>query len=313
MIIDTGEIKRRLYEDVGIRNRLIRDYGLDYEPPDPESFACALLLKLGQAPVKDPLSKTYSNNDVFRAAVRAIGSNSRTWATFLLHETQLSNLLYGYDPEHTNNAVEQGILKAHDLKLCLPGQSSSKDAAAILCWARLLAETCDYYAFVSDLGLAFSHLAEAVYKRPLSNADFLLCVAGYLGKPPAAWSGEQFLGSAGRSVILARRKTPGMSYTLASEFLRNLGWTGFKPDRHVIRLFDNWLPYGTAEVDSQVQDLVQLIGNNPKDLHVFLAYSSLGIRISPPGVPHSHVDNLIWLLGAYVEKKNHESEHTYLK
>jgi hypothetical protein len=104
-----------------------------------------------------------------------------------------------------------------------------------------------------------------------------------------------------------------MGYALASEFLRNLGWTGFKPDRHVKRLFDNWLPNGTVEVEKEAQDLAQLIGHKDKDLYTYLAYSRLGVRVSPPSVPLSHVDNLVWLLGAYVEKKGKESDHVYLK
>jgi hypothetical protein len=52
--------------------------------------------------------------------------------------------------------------------------------------------------------------------------------------------------------------------------------------------------------------------NETKDLSTYLTYSLMGISSSPPGVTFSYVDNLVWLLGAYVEKKGRESNHTYL-
>lgn len=311
--IDIEEIKRRLYDDPEIRARIVRDYGLTNSPADPERLVSALLHNLGQTPLRDPLTNKHSNQVVFRAAVRALGSNNRLWATFLKHESQLAQLLRGYDAKATNNAVEQGALDAKDLKSCLPGQSSTADARAILRWAQVLTIVDDYNAFLCDLGRAFARLSKELYNRPLADADLLPCVAGYLGNPQTAWKGESHLGSARLCIPNDLRKTPGMSYVLASEFLRNLGWNGFKPDRHVIRLFDRWLPTGTDLVEQRVQELIQLIGRKDKMLHAYVAYSQLGARISPSSVPLSHVDNLVWLLGSYIEKKGRESGRNYLR
>jgi hypothetical protein len=248
---------------------------------------------------------------VFRAAVWALGSNNRAWATFLRNESQLAQLLGGYDPTHAHIAAQQGALTAEALKHYLPGQTAGGDANAILSWAKLLTESEDYYGFLCNLGRAFHRLAKD-RNNSLQDNELLLCVAGYLGRPPSTWEGEKYLVSADHRVLPTRRKTPGMGYALASEFLRNLGWTGFKPDRHIKRLFDAWFPNGTEAVNERARYLARLIGYNDKDLWTYLAYSLLGARMAPPDIPLSHVDNLVWLLGAYVEKKGRESAHVYV-
>jgi hypothetical protein len=103
-----------------------------------------------------------------------------------------------------------------------------------------------------------------------------------------------------------------MGYVLTSEFLRNLHWNGFKPDRHIKRLIDRWFPGGGATVQDRVTRLHSLVGRRRKDLETYLTYSLVGISASPPGIPLSQVDNLVWLLGAYVEKKGRESSRNYL-
>ena len=81
-------------------------------------MAAELNRQLEQAPVEDPLAQDLSNADVFRAAVKALGSNSRAWATFLKVESQLSNFLGDYDPTYTHYAFEAGNLSIDDLKSC---------------------------------------------------------------------------------------------------------------------------------------------------------------------------------------------------
>ena len=103
-------------------------------------------------------------------------------------------------------------------------------------------------------------------------------------------------------------KAPGMAPTLASEFLRNLGWDGFKPDRHIQRLFTLWFPDDGREVADRVDHLCDRIGRRDKATRQFAQYALIGIRRSPEGTPLSKVDNLVWALGAYVEKKGAESD-----
>jgi hypothetical protein len=119
-------------------------------------------------------------------------------------------------------------------------------------------------------------------------------------------------------------KPPGMGLPLTSEFLRNLGWSGFKPDRHIRRLFDRW--FGQMEPDRvRVQRTERLISEAMKvlvpshtvchrpALRTHLRYSLLGVAASPDGISYSSVDNLVWLLGAYVEKKGRETMREYVQ
>jgi hypothetical protein len=67
-----------------------------------------------------------------------------------------------------------------------------------------------------------------------------------------------------------------------------------------------------ATVKPEVERLRRLIGRKTKGLGSYLTYSLVRISLSPPGATLAEVDNLIWLLGAYVEKKGKESDRTYL-
>ncbi len=273
MFIDTDEIKSRLFDDELIRERVRRDYGLSKGVATAETFVMALLEALDQKPVENPHARCYSNKDIFKAAVRALGSNSRTWASFIKREPKLRQCLNDYDPHWTRADVKTRELTEELLKQCLPGQSSRNDARAILKWAQLLDEVEDYYGFVRGLGCAFQERAKNQDGKALNNHELLLCIVGYLGQPPKNWAGEKYL-----RVHLPheQRKTPGMSYVLVSEFMRNLGWNGFKPDRHVQRLFNRWFPNGRALVLPKVERLASLIGRNRKALSNYLTYSLIG-------------------------------------
>lgn len=65
--------------------------------------------------------------------------------------------------------------------------------------------------------------------------------------------------------------------------------------------------------ESPRQCRVELIGRKGQGLRQFIRVSLVGVHFSPPGMPLSHMDNLIYLLGAYVEKKGAESETRYVK
>lgn len=82
-----------------------------------------------------------------------------------------------------------------------------------------------------------------------------------------------------------------------------------RPPHH--RLLRLWVPElaDTAELD--VARLCTLIGSRNQSLRYFLKYSLIGIVITPDG-NYSRADNLIWMLGAYLEKKNKESNVQYI-
>jgi hypothetical protein len=310
-VIDIDAIKRNLIANHHVREKLQRDFGLSGVFSNQDMFIAELIANLGQTPLADPLECSYTNANVFRAAVRALGSNSRKWSTFIKNENALAEMLGGYDPIYASNAIENNLLNRERLASCLGGQTETNDADAILHWAKLLAQDEHYYDFIKKLGGTFQSLASLRFGTSLTNSELMLCIVGYIGNPPKNWEGEQFLGNT-KQVI---RKTPGMSYVLASEFMRNLGWEGFKPDRHVMRLFDLWLPehFSLQHLQDQARRIAVLIGRNDKNLNDYLKYSLIGADIAPRGTPLSHVDNLVWLLGAYVEKKGHESNSSYLR
>ncbi len=119
----------------------------------------------------------------------------------------------------------------------------------------------------------------------------MLCLVGHLiDEAPKRWSGPRV------------GKLCGMRFALGSEFFRNLGWNGFKPDRHVIRLLDAWVPDIVAQQADTAQSLAQIAGRNTNELRTMMQYSLAGIAISSTE-NYSRTDNLIWLLGAYAETK----------
>jgi hypothetical protein len=119
-------------------------------------------------------------------------------------------------------------------------------------------------------------------------------------------------GSLQTPVGMSTWKAPGMGGVLASEFLRNLHWDTYKPDRHILRLLGSWFPGQMLEAQAEAARIGErLFGKSGKVAREFLAGSLLGIAVTPPEMPLAEADNLIWALGAYVERKGQESTVTY--
>lgn len=311
MVIDTHRIKQRLFDSAAL-DKILAAYGMDTKvrkPANPDEMANWLFEAMGQQP-QDP-DRPVSNREVFRAAARAIGSNSRKWACFLGHEPQLKDLLHGYDPVATWEAAASGQLIV-DLADCLPGQTCNKDAQALLDWARLLAETKEYYTrIVRRVADIMRQNARHECSEWPEKAVLMMCVVGVLADPSKRWIEAHLPDRAEREVLGPKLKLPGMRYALGSEFLRNLGWSGFKPDRHVRRLFRRWFPRPWPKIDPQAK-LLRLIGREGSELSDHIGYSLMGVRATPDGEEYSQVDNLVWLLAVYIEKKGHESDTDYL-
>jgi hypothetical protein len=273
MKADVQLIKQRLFD--GARERIARDFGFNV-PATADELSQQVLRSLDQPSCENPLTQQFDNDAVFRAAVRAIGSNSRKWATYLGNERQLKQLLSDFRvTEVGSNPPDCAALA----KL-LPGITATADARAILNWARLLGEKRDYYATVIVAG------------------------ANSIPLPPQLL----FLGVVARFTDRAYpHKWPGMGFALGSEFLRNLRWNGFKPDRHIKRLLARWTN-GEINVQPALNQLLGVIGRKDRDN---LQWSLTGMEISPDD-HFSRLDNLIWLLGAYVERKGRESNFNYV-
>jgi hypothetical protein len=82
MLLLLNVIKRRLFEDSEVRTRILRDYGVRTTPRTPDEFANAIISQFDRAVLPRPLEQDLTNDDVFRAAVRALASNSRAWVNF---------------------------------------------------------------------------------------------------------------------------------------------------------------------------------------------------------------------------------------
>jgi hypothetical protein len=307
IVIDLDAIKRSLYDKVLVRSRIARDFALTDPGTGPVDFFEAVIAALDQPPCR-PLEKSYSNNEVFRAAVRALGSNSRSWATYLRVESRLRELLCGFDAIETKRHLDRESTLVDQFRKCLPGVTAGADARAIVAWADALATCENYYDRLRLVGHDFWEFYSRNRNSPTESGEMMLCVVGFLTNLPVT----------GERSPTGWSKPPGMGLALTSEFLRNLGWSGFKADRHIRRLFDQWfeevppdwerIHLAEGLISAALQRFVP--GHNVShrsDLRTYLRYSILGITSSPVGVPYSRVDNLVWLLGAYVERKGRES------
>ncbi|WP_157084277.1 hypothetical protein [Millisia brevis] len=288
MKLNEKAVAEALYEDPNIRTRIASHYGIDDVADDPVTFVDEVVEKLNQSPSPDPL-RGVSNTEVFEASVRALGSNSRPWATFLKNEKRIYEALGGLNlavARHTDPT---------QLATLLSGTTRKRDAAAITGWAKHLADLDDeqenYYDTVRELATRMKGDAATAGITDLPNEHLMLCLIGHLvDEQPKSWEGPP------------AEKLKGMRFALGSEFFRNLGWNGFKPDRHIIRLLDHWAPELVEEQRPVVDRLIPLTGRRSAEIHRMMRYSLAGIAISPSD-DYSRTDNLIWLLGAYVETK----------
>ena len=194
----------------------------------------------------------------------------------------------------------------------LPGQSSSGDARAIIKWAKRLSGGGLFHEELLAVATSFQSMAERELPGGFEQGELFLCVVGFLGYPPNRWLKKANLPEYLRGRSAEEWKLPGMGYALTSEMLRNLRWDGYKADRHIMRLLGNWVPDLVESSRDRAWQLASLVGSTNRDLLDVLAFSLAGMSLAPDGIPRSHVDNMIWALGAYVEKKGHESSVEYL-
>lgn len=310
-VLDIQEATLALAEDPAVRGRLVRDFALTPASDAPEDLVATLLEAFDQAPLENPLRRPPSPTELFRAAVRALGSNSRRWSTFLAAEPDLADLLHQYDPDRVVSDIEAGSLDVDRLLPYFPGITGRADAAAVLGWSRKAHER--HFAHQIEATVrALRDRHDQLFGQPLARAHLMPLVVAFLVSPTrrlgvVQWMFEDHEFEAGLW------KLPGMGPALGSELFRNLGWDGFKPDRHVMRLLDRWCPTVVAEQKRVGRALAEVLGRRDRSTLDYLTYSLAGQTVSPANVSFSIVDNLIWALGAYVEKKGSESSRTYLR
>lgn len=288
MKLNEEAVAEALYRDKKVRCGIASDYGIENVASSPLEFVNQVVEAFKQAPSPDPLARL-SNAKVFESAVLALASNSRPWATFLKTKDQLYDALGGLELARARHADPARVEKF------VPRGIGSDDAGAMVKWAKMLADLDDrgenYYDTVIALAKWIEEEAAAAGIIDFPNEHLMLCLVGHLmDGPTKKWKGPRV------------GKLQGMRFPLGSEFFRNLGWNGFKPDRHVIRLLSCWAPELVAQQRKTANRLAPLTGRNTAETLEMMSYSLAGIAISPSD-NYSRADNLIWLLGANVEKK----------
>lgn len=294
--IDTTKIVHYLWNDPGTRKRIEAEHNLG-TTSSADEFSRSIIQALKQ-PVKS-IFREVTNREVFEAAVKALGSNSRQWSAFLSKEHELRELLEDYDPLKVyakwNSEFENEVITF------FPGQTRRNDVTAVYQWSKKLALLENYYKnYIIKLSNAFIGIVPEKEKQ-ISSEQLLLLICGFCANPPANspllnsfYSSNEF-------------KFFGMGYILSSEFLRNLGWNGFKPDRHIKRLFDYWYTSDASLPLEETRLYNIMLNSQKKDLNDFIKYSLIGHKITPQTLKYSEMDNLLWAFGSYLAKKGKEA------
>ena len=301
--VDLNKVVEACFADSEIRKRICDDHRIE-SSGTPQDVADRLVRSFDQIPPEDHFwEDPLENRCVFRAAVLAIASNRRSWADFLKHKCRLRHILCDYDPAAAfSKKLHSGQSMEREIKECLPGQTGGGDCKAILRWAELLGDCPPYYKHLVELRRKIAALPQ------VQDNEAVPLVAGVLGMDLKRINKRWPLPSG-----LEKWKAPGMRFTLACEFLRNLRWGTFKPDRHIQRLLGRWFPEGAAGLEARASQLArEVFGSRSRQLVKPLQFSLLGLQVSPPDRHINEVDNLVWLLGAYVEKKGKESQTNYV-
>lgn len=259
----------------------------DTAGPDLERRVFALLAQKQQ----DPLLAVWISDAIFEQAVLAIGSNSRSWAAFRANIEPLSRELRGFDVGQVRDeaSCDAGAFADYVARLRphLRGLSSTRDAEAILRFAQVLAACPDYY---EQLRAAYWVLRD---KLGGSGEPVGPIVAACV----ALMMSNTRYDSVAKSLTGFTYKIHGMGIPLASEFLRNLGWSTYKPDRHVIEMLGRW--YEPAEqraaVGPELEAICDIFGELPSSDARLVIASLLGARATPPGTSINQADQLVWL------------------
>lgn len=303
VVLDVPAVEQVLFEKA---DTLARDYGLTGKYPTPSEFIDALVGSMNQQGLEDPTAKAWSPTDVFGAAVRSLGSNQTVWVRYLAAQHEVAAVLHDFDPSAVANdaANDEDIVRA--LAAALPSTAPKRTAPTIIAWAQLLHDEPDFFTYVQQLGAAI--LSSGLLR---TNDELLPVVATVLATPGGPRRSREALARIG-APDRKDWKLPGMGFALASEFLRNLQWRGFKPDTHVKRLFGLWLKDQLPGFEDRASQLAEAVGVRTKEARENIQYSLAGLSITPPGESPSKIDNLVWLIGANIETKRHSTTNSYL-
>lgn len=285
-VLNLARIRKTLFDDPAIAAKITRDYDLTTHKP----FEEQIREKLGQEVAKDV---DLSDETAFKAATLAIASSMRQWALVYRGLGAIKQLLMGYDPQQVataaQNPAQRGAM-VRSLASLLGGQRAHDHAEWIIRFGESLAVTPRIQTTLLAAKAAAGQRAPNLSEAQLNAAVALLLARG---------SGPRSLAHNG----IALRKAVGMGPPIASEFLRNLGWASFKPDRHIIRLLSAWLPERDREEITSSVDWSPMFRRRSGDARQFLDFAVLGEKLTPDCEPLNQADQLVWMMGVYVQRK----------
>ena len=302
-VLDIERISERLFEQEKICERLCRNFCIE-DVGDPVKMANRLVNSMGQITPRDDVTEDLEDKRtvVFRAVALALASNMRQWSRVLNCLGKFESLLEQYDPAAFSREVDADCARIRDVEDCLGGQTARSDAAAIVKWAAMLEKNPGYLNALNKL--------KSDMEARIHDGEVVPVLAAFLGSPPTKRMRKRWPPPS----EMESWKAPGMGMPLASEFLRNLHWEGFKPDRHIKRLIGRWFPEVVESKFGRADYLArEILSCGSKDVIIGLKFSLAGIAVTPNDCSFTKADNLVWALGAYVEKKNKESGEVYWK
>ena len=302
-VLDIERISERLFDQEKIREKLCRDFCIE-DVGDPVKMANSLVNSMGQITPCDDGTEDLEDKRtvVFRAAALALASNMRQWSRVLNCLGKFESLLEQYDPAAFSREVDADCARIRDVEDCLGGQTARSDAAAIVKWAAMLEKNPGYLNALNKL--------KSDMEARVHDGEVVPVLAAFLGSLPTKRMRKRWPPPSG----MESWKVPGMGMPLASEFLRNLHWEGFKPDRHIKRLIGRWFPEVVESKFGRASYLArEILHCGSKDVIIGLNFSLAGMAVTPNDCSFTRADNLVWALGAYVEKKDKESGEVYWK
>jgi len=302
LTLDVPAVEKALFErasTIGPR------YNVQEPFTDPSSFATRLIRAMKQQGVDNPTEVRKSPTDVFHAAVRSLGSNQTDWARYMAAEDAIGRVLHSFDPVAVDKARLEGQDIQADLVAALPRTTPGRTASRVLTWAENLTNEPDLYDEIQNLGRTIQAAGG------ISDHELLPVVSLVLSADPLTRLSRQRLTALG--IHDRTWKLPGMGFALTAEFLRNLGWEGFKPDTHVKRLFNHWIgEEELSQFDTRAEELAAVVGIRSRDSIRILRYSLAGLAITPEVWSPSAIDNLVWLIGANVQGARSKDHRSFL-
>ncbi len=326
MQIPIEQIESFLYNDEEIRKKIIRDFGLDKIDGDsgvrkyviscPSDLSNALVDVLEQEAVAAPEKKIHDTSEIFEAAVLAIASSANNWTVVQKNIPEIRIALRDFDASAVH---KKGVANTIDsLPKLIGGQSPADNVKYILDWAEKLHDNPEFFTTAiertfNDISIRLDDLCNGlVHRKGIKLPIATLCLAGIFSDPAKSWT------------IKGVPKLRGMGVPIACEFMRNLKWNCFKPDRHIVwavEIFDHQMRRAAwhkeaLEVCDQIYDIV---GKRNKDLKKNIEAALLCIYATPEGyggtretvdTSYSRADNLLW---AYIKYSREFHEDTLMK